>query len=161
MVRGSFSSGDRLANEPAAGADEPRRADFRPGWRGAAGLLHGPLRILVTGQGLGQLADGIAQVSFAQLVIFDIGQGATPGRIAGVLAATLLPFSVAGPLAGVFIDRWDRRRTLVITSLCRGAVAVVSVGVALARSELLAYAGVLLLLSSSRLVLDAKGAILP
>ena len=161
MVRGSFSPGDRLTNEPAAGADEPRRADFRPGWRGAAGLLHGPLRILVTGQGLGQLADGIAQVSFAQLVIFDIGQGATPGRIAGVLAATLLPFSVAGPLAGVFIDRWDRRRTLVITSLCRGAVAVASVGVALARSELLAYAGVLLLLSSSRLVLDAKGAILP
>jgi apolipoprotein N-acyltransferase len=38
---------------------------------------------------------------------------------------------------------------------------VAAVGIALAHSEVLAYAGVLLLLSSSRLVLDAKGAVLP
>jgi apolipoprotein N-acyltransferase len=134
---------------------------FRAGWAGAIRLLRPPLRTLIAGQGLGQFADGLAQVAFAQLVIFDIGQGATPARIASVLAATLLPFSVVGPLAGVFIDRWDRRRTLVVTSLCRAGLAVCAVGVAVARSEALAYAGVLLLLSSSRLVLDAKGAVLP
>jgi apolipoprotein N-acyltransferase len=134
---------------------------FRTGWRGCFRLLHGPLRTLVLGQSVGQLADGLAQVSFAQLVIFDIGRGATPGRIAAVLAVTLLPFSLVGPFAGVFIDRWDRRRTLVITSLCRAALAVAAVGIALARSEPLAYLGVLALLSSSRLVLDAKGAVLP
>lgn len=145
----------------AADGEEQLGGGFRTGWRGAGVLLRGPLRTLVAGQGVGQLADGLAQVSFAQLVIFDIGTGATPGRIAGVLAATLLPFSVVGPLAGVFIDRWDRRRALVITSLCRCVLAVAAVGVALARSEVLAYAGVLLLLSSSRLVLDAKGAVLP
>jgi apolipoprotein N-acyltransferase len=136
-------------------------AEFRPGWRGAVSLLHGPLRTLVLGQGVGQLGDGLAQVSFAQLVIFEIGSGATPARIASVLAVTLLPFSVIGPFAGVLIDRWDRRRTLVITSLCRAALSVGAVGIALAHSEVLAYAGVLLLLSSSRLVLDAKGAVLP
>jgi apolipoprotein N-acyltransferase len=135
--------------------------EFRSGWRGSVALVRGPLRTLVFGQGAGQFADGLAQVSFAQLVIFDIGSGATPGRIASVLAATLLPFSVVGPLAGVFIDRWDRRRTLVITSLFRASLGVVAVGIALARSEPLAYAGVLVLLSSSRLVLDAKGAVLP
>jgi apolipoprotein N-acyltransferase len=159
MLRGSFLSHRRSVGA-AAGADQ-LGAGFRAGWRGAAGLLRGPLRALVAGQGLGQLADGLAQVSFAQLVIFDIGAGATPGRIAGVLAATLLPFSVLGPLAGVFIDRWDRRRALVVTSLCRCVLAVAAVGVALVRSETLAYAGVLALLSSSRLVLDAKGAVLP
>jgi apolipoprotein N-acyltransferase len=159
MLRSSFLS-HRQRVEVAAGEDQ-LGAEFRAGWRGAATLLRGPLRALVAGQGLGQLADGLAQVSFAQLVIFDIGAGATPGRIAGVLAATLLPFSVVGPLAGVFIDRWDRRRVLVIASVCRGAIAVAAVGVALVRSEPLAYAGVLLLLSSSRLVLDAKGAVLP
>jgi apolipoprotein N-acyltransferase len=136
-------------------------SDFRTGWRGWFRLLHGPLRTLVLGQSVGQLADGLAQVSFAQLVIFDIGRGATPGRIAAVLAVTLLPFSVVGPFAGVLIDRWDRRRTLVITSLCRAALAIVAVGIALAQSEPLAYLGVLALLSSSRLVLDAKGAVLP
>jgi apolipoprotein N-acyltransferase len=136
-------------------------AGFHTGWRGSLRLMRGTMRTLVLGQGVGQLADGLAQVSFAQLVIFDIGRGATPGRIAGVLAATLLPFSVVGPLAGVFIDRWDRRRTLIVTSFCRAALAVAAVGVAVVRSEPLAYVGVLLLLSSSRLVLDAKGAVLP
>jgi apolipoprotein N-acyltransferase len=134
---------------------------FRSGWRGVAGLVRGPLRVLVSGQALGQLGDGLAQVAFAQLVLFDIGRGATPARIAGVLAATLLPFSVVGPLAGVFIDRWNRRRVLVVTSWLRSALAVGGVVAALNRSEVAAYLGVLLLLSSSRFILDAKGAVLP
>ncbi len=134
---------------------------FRSGWRGAAGLMHGPLRVLVSGQALGQFGDGMAQVAFAQLVLFDIGRGATPARIAGVLAVTLLPFSVVGPLAGVFIDRWNRRHVLVRTSWLRAVLAVGGVGAALSRSEVAAYVGVLLLLSSSRFILDAKGAVLP
>ncbi len=134
---------------------------FRSGWRGAAGLMHGPLRMLVSGQALGQFGDGMAQVAFAQLVLFDIAHGATPARIAGVLAATLLPFTVVGPLAGVLIDRWNRRHVLVRTSWLRAVLAVGGVGAALSRSEVAAYVGVLLLLSSSRFILDAKGAVLP
>ncbi len=123
--------------------------------------MSGPLRILVAGQAVGQASDGLAQISFAQLILFDIGRGASPGRIAGVLAATLLPFSLVGPFAGVLIDRWDRRRTLVVTSWCRAGLAAAAVAVALGRSAPLAYAGVLLLLSSSRFVLAGKGAVLP
>ncbi len=134
---------------------------FRSGWRGAVGLMHGPLRVLISGQALGQFGDGMAQVAFAQLVLFDIGHGATPSRIAGVLAATLLPFSVVGPLAGVLIDRWNRRHVLVVTSWLRAVLAIGGVGAALSRSEVAAYVGVLLLLSSSRFILDAKGAVLP
>ena len=137
------------------------RARFASGWRGTTALLRGPLRALLAGQALGQLADGLAQVSFAGFVLFDIGSGASPARIASVLAVTLLPFSVVGPLAGVFIDRWDRRRTLVTTSLCRAAVGILAVVVVVSRSEPLAYAGALLLLSLSRFVLDAKSAVLP
>lgn len=135
------------------------RAEFRT--RRARALVRGPLRTLLAGQALGQGADGLAQVSFAQLVLFDIGSGATPARIAGVLAATLLPFCVVGPFAGVFIDRWDRRRTLVTVSLFRAGLGAAAIGIALLGSEPLAYVGVLLLLSSSRFVLDAKGAVLP
>lgn len=136
-------------------------AAFAAGWRGSLSLLCGPFRALVLGQATGQFADGLAQISFAQLILFDIGTGATPARIASVLAVTLLPFSVVGPLAGVFIDRWDRRRTLITASWLRAALAVVGVGAALGHSEVAAYFGVLLMLSSSRFVLDAKGAILP
>ncbi|MDT5233002.1 MAG: hypothetical protein QOI39_3502, partial [Mycobacterium sp.] len=70
------------------------------GWRGARTLLAGPLGPLVGGQCLGQLADGLAQITFAQFVLFDVARGATPARIAAVLAVTLLPFSVVGPAAG-------------------------------------------------------------
>jgi apolipoprotein N-acyltransferase len=124
-------------------------------------LLHGPFRTLVTGQALGQAADGLAQIAFAQFVVFEVGRGATPGRIAALLAVTLLPFSLVGPFAGVVIDRWPRRRVLVAMSLLRSALTLAAVATVAVGSEPGAFVGVLLLLSTSRFVLAAKGAVLP
>jgi Na+/melibiose symporter-like transporter len=36
---------------------------------------------------------------------------------AGTLLAAVLPQVVMGPVAGVFVDRWDRRRTMVVANL--------------------------------------------
>ena len=45
------------------------------------------------------------------------------------LAAEYLPLLVLGPVAGVFTDRWDRRRLMIATDLFRaGAVAVMLLG---------------------------------
>ena len=145
--------------------DEQHDATAGPGreagWGDPRRLLHGPLRLLVAGQSLGQAADGAAQIAFAQVVLFEVGKGATPATIAGVLAATLLPFSLIGPFAGVVVDRWDRRRVLVGVSVVRVVIALLAIGVVMTNSEPAAYAGVILLLSSSRFVLAAKGAALP
>ena len=47
------------------------------------------------------------------------------------LAAEYLPLLVLGPVAGVFADRWDRRRLLIGTNLfCAGAVTVMLLGTA-------------------------------
>jgi predicted MFS family arabinose efflux permease len=47
------------------------------------------------------------------------------------VAAEYLPLLVLGPVAGVFADRWDRRRLLIGTNLfCAGAVAVMLLGTA-------------------------------
>jgi MFS family permease len=124
-------------------------------------LLHGPFRTLVAGQALGQAGDGLAQIAFAQFVVFEVGRGATPGRIAALLAVTLLPFSLVGPFAGVVIDRWPRRAVLVTMSLLRAVLTVVAVVTVAVGSEPGAFVGVLLLLSTSRFVLAAKGAVLP
>jgi MFS family permease len=46
------------------------------------------------------------------------------------LAAEYLPQLLLGPVAGVFADRWDRRRLMIATNLfCAGAVAVMLLGI--------------------------------
>lgn len=45
------------------------------------------------------------------------------------LAAEYLPLLLLGPVAGVFADRWDRRRLMIATNLfCAGAVAMMLLG---------------------------------
>ena len=145
------------AGETGDVVDEERPA----GWRDWRRLLHGPFRVLVGGQWLGQAGDGLAQITFAQVALFEVGSGASPWELTKLLAATLLPFSIVGPLAGILIDRWDRRRTMVVVSTARVAIALAAIGVLVLDSQPLALAGVLVLLSASRFVAAAKGAALP
>jgi MFS family permease len=50
------------------------------------------------------------------------------------LAAEYLPLLLLGPVAGVFADRWDRRRLMIATNLfCAGAVAVMLLGTSAGR----------------------------
>src|SRR5579859_5027569 len=45
------------------------------------------------------------------------------------VAAEYLPILVLGPVAGVFADRWDRRRLMIATNLlCAAAVAAMLLG---------------------------------
>ncbi len=131
------------------------------GWEARRRVLRGSLRGLVFGQCVGQAADGLAQIAFAQFVVFDTGRGATPARLASVLAVTLLPFSLVGPFTGVFIDRWSRRQVLVVMSFVRAALTLAALATVVTHSQAGAFIGVLLLLSTSRFVLAAKGAALP
>ena len=46
-----------------------------------------------------------------------------------MLAAQYLPYLVPGPVAGVFTDRWDKRRLMIVTNLFRAsAVAAMLLG---------------------------------
>jgi MFS family permease len=54
------------------------------------------------------------------------------------VAAEYLPLLILGPVAGVFADRWDRRRLLIGTNLfCAGAVSVMLLGLAPGRTWVL------------------------
>ncbi len=136
--------------------------DERSGWGLASTVLRiAPFRLLITGQIAGQAADGLLQITMAQVVLFEAGRGATPWEIAKLLVVSLLPFSLIGPFAGVLIDRFDRRRVLVIASVARALVAAGSIAVIALDSQALGYAALLTMLSISRFVLAAKGAALP
>jgi MFS family permease len=55
------------------------------------------------------------------------GQSWAPLAVSGVVLAAALPQIVAGPLAGVFVDRWDKRQTMIAMAALQAIVAVLLV----------------------------------
>ncbi|MBS2962133.1 MFS transporter [Actinocrinis puniceicyclus] len=129
-------------------------------------LLTGPhlhsFRLLFATRIVGQLSDGTFQVALASYVIFSPEKQATAGQVAEAFAVLLLPFTVVGPFAGVFLDRWPRRQVLVRANLLRAAlVVVVAVLVALHVPNVVFYIGALGVLSANRFILAGLSASLP
>jgi MFS family permease len=55
------------------------------------------------------------------------GQSWAPLAVSGLVLAATLPQIVVGPLAGVFVDRWDKRQTMVTMAALQGIAAVLLV----------------------------------
>jgi len=72
----------------------------------------------------GQFADGLFQAALVSAVFFDPNRATTATEAAVGFATLLLPFSVVGPFAGVFLDRWRRQRVLLLSNLGRAALIV-------------------------------------
>jgi dTMP kinase len=67
------------------------------------------------------LGDWVGFVAVVSLVARLGGQTAAAGfAVSGVMLARLLPSIVFGPFAGVLVDRFDRRKLMVIADLTRG-----------------------------------------
>src|SRR5436305_5797002 len=73
-----------------------------------------------------QWADGLFQAGLAGAVLFNPERQADPLAIAGGFAVILIPYSVVGPFAGALLDRWDRRRLLIVANLVRGALVLLT-----------------------------------
>lgn len=128
-------------------------------------LLRGRLlRRLLAARMASQGADGVFQVALASSVLFNPEQAESAAAIAATFAVVLLPYSVLGPFAGVVLDRWPRRRVLVLAQLLRAlAVAAVlglTVGGVPAQSPRFLGA-VLVVFSLNRFVLAGFSAALP
>lgn len=109
-----------------------------------------------------QLSDGVFQIALASYVFFSPEQQTTASRAAAAFAVLLLPYSIVGPFAGVFIDRWSRRQILVRAPVLR-AVLVCGVAALLVAGEDGAgfYLAALLVLGVNRFFLSALSAALP
>ncbi|HEY1485783.1 MAG TPA: MFS transporter, partial [Micromonosporaceae bacterium] len=59
------------------------------------------------------------------------GKDYAPAAVSGVLVAVAVGTIVVGPVAGVFVDRWDKRRTMMVSDLIRAALVGGLVAVAL------------------------------
>ncbi|MGH3773689.1 MAG: MFS transporter [Pseudonocardiaceae bacterium] len=109
-----------------------------------------------------QWGDGMFQAGLGGAVLFNPERQAAPLAVAAGLAVLLLPYSLVGPFAGALLDRWDRRRILVLANLLRSvpiALVALAVGVGVAGAPL--YLGALLVTGLSRFVLAGMSAGLP
>jgi MFS family permease len=80
-------------------------------------------RFLLAGNLISGLGSGVLVVALPYQVFRLTGSTAATGL---TLAAESLPALLVGPVAGVFVDRWDRRRLMIATDLLR-AVAVAGI----------------------------------
>src|SRR5262249_17755986 len=109
-----------------------------------------------------QLSDGVFQIALASYVFFSPERQTTASKAAAAFAVLLLPYSVVGPFAGVFIHRWSRRQSLVWAPVLR-AVLVSGVAALLVAGDDGAafYLAALLVLGVNRFFLAALSAALP
>lgn len=61
---------------------------------------------------------------FAVMAVVTFAMQGTPRQIIGVQIAYMLPIVLIGPIAGVFVDRWPLKPTLIASDLLRAGLAV-------------------------------------
>ena len=128
--------------------------------RAREALRSDDFRRLFTIRLLTQSGDGLFQATLIASIVFNPEEQNT---ILGFAIATLLislPFSIIGPFTGVFIDRWSRRKILVVAPLLRVA-AMWLVLFEPKTAPVLFFAGALWVLSVNRFYLATAVAVVP
>ncbi|MBA3244391.1 MAG: MFS transporter [Actinobacteria bacterium] len=100
-------------------------------------------------------------VLFVGLPLVVYGLTGSTLSTSGIFIAALLPRIVWGSLAGVLVDRWDRRRTLVFANLAQTVVLLPLLAVESADRIWIAYAVAFVHASLEQVVEPAEGALLP
>jgi MFS family permease len=128
--------------------------------RARAALASRDFRFLLAARLTSQFGDGFFQAYLiARLVFLNPEEQSTAVGVAQAFAIIVLPFSLIGPFAGVFIDRWSRRRILGAAPLVRaaGAVALLALG----DVDAWVFALALVVMSTNRFYLATAGAVMP
>ena len=87
-----------------------------------------PFRRLWLAQTVSLLGDLLALFAVQVAIVFRMHGSASD--MASVFIASLLPGVVLGPVAGMFADRWDPRRTMIASDLARGVLVLLLAGAA-------------------------------
>ncbi|MFA6217922.1 MAG: MFS transporter [Candidatus Omnitrophota bacterium] len=116
--------------------------------------------LLWLGQIISQLGDRLDQMALIAFVYLR-----APGsslEIAKTLSFTILPVFLIGPLAGVYVDRWDRRKTMYFCDFIRAAL-VLTIPTCLFYSKNLTwiYCIIFIVFSVGRFFVPAKLSIIP
>jgi MFS family permease len=111
---------------------------------------------------ISQAGDGVVTAGVGTYVFFNATTFPSPAAGAAAFTVLYLPYSLIGPFAGVFIDRWARRQILVRSALLRSVfVALTAAAMALGNRGALLYVAVLLVLAVNRFFLSSLSVALP
>jgi len=112
------------------------------------------------GQVISQFGDRINQMALIALVYSR--RGTAPIELAIVMAFTIVPSFLISPLAGVLVDRWNRKHTMVAADIIR-AVLVVSIPLFCMHGTSMVpiYVLVFLVFSTSCFFLPSKFSVIP
>jgi MFS family permease len=61
---------------------------------------------------------------FAVIAVVSFRMHGTPAQVTGIQIAYMLPIVFIGPIAGVFVDRWPLKPTLIASDLIRAVLAL-------------------------------------
>ena len=128
--------------------------------RAREALRSDDFRRLFTIRLITQSGDGLFQAALISSIVFNPEEQNT---ILGFAIATLivsLPFSILGPFTGVFIDRWSRRKILVVAPLLRVTLMWLVLFDPKA-APVLFFGGALWVLSVNRFYLATAVAVMP
>ncbi len=100
-------------------------------------------------------------VLYAALPFYVYSRTGSTLATTGMIAAELVPSILIGPFAGVFVDRWDRRRTMFVTSLVEGLIVALLLLVSVRGWLWIVYPVATLQSGLAAFFMPAEGALLP
>ncbi len=107
-----------------------------------------------------QLGDRIYQMALVGLVA--IRHPGSVMEMTNLITFTIIPVFIVGPVSGVYIDRWDRRRTLFVCDFIRCVLVLLAAFYLIHLPDIWPmYAVVFIIFSLSRFYVPAKMSFIP
>jgi MFS family permease len=145
------------ADAAVASAPQGRRSSFGSDLKIV--LAERDFRKLFATRLISQGGDGVFNAGFAAYAFFSAQTFPNPAAAVYAFTVLYLPYSLIGPFAGVFIDRWSRRQIIVWGALIRAAMVAVAGFVVLAgQTGIPLYISALAVLGVNRFFLSAVSA---
>lgn len=120
-------------------------------------LINRNFRLLAIGQVISNMGDFVYSTT---LLIWVYVLTHSAAAVSGVLIAQYLPVFLLGPIAGVFVDRWDRRQTMVISDVTRAIIVLLPLVVPIFLRLPAIYTSVFLISAFSRFFMPARAGIM-
>jgi MFS family permease len=153
----SAGANENAATGKAGPQEGVRRSSF---WADLKSVLaERDFRKLFAARLVSQTGDGIFNAGFSAYAFFSAQSFPNPARAVYAFTVLYVPYSLIGPFAGVFIDRWSRRQIIVYGALIRAAMVAAAGFVVLAgQTGWPLYVSALAVLGVNRFFLSAVSA---